>query len=124
LGGFAVLLDLPRNRLALNAFCMHFDFHNDNPTRSAENQKTYRRLFGMIFFGGSEWMLVATLQQLATQKISKNRKNTKANSFFISRNIDLPAKTPQKRPAFMPVLRFDALFSLLICCGRVNCIDI
>jgi hypothetical protein len=45
-------------------------------------------------------MVVAALQQLATQKISKNRENTKANSFFISQNIDLAAKTPPKRPVF------------------------
>jgi hypothetical protein len=42
-------------------------------------------------------MLVTAWQRLATQKISKNRKNSKANSTFISRNIDLAAKTPQKR---------------------------
>jgi hypothetical protein len=41
-------------------------------------------------------MLVSSLQRLATRKISKNRKNSKANSFFISQNIDLAAKTPQK----------------------------
>jgi hypothetical protein len=45
-------------------------------------------------------MLMTYLQQLATRKISKNRQNSKANSFFLSRNIDLAAKTPQKRPVF------------------------
>jgi hypothetical protein len=45
-------------------------------------------------------MLHTDVQRLATFKISKNRKNSKANSFFISRNIDFAAKTPQKRPLF------------------------
>jgi hypothetical protein len=68
--------------------------HGENPTRNAKNQKTYRRLFGMIFLEGSLSMLITALQRLATWKILKNRQNSKANSFFIFRNIDLPAKTP------------------------------
>ena len=51
----------------------------------------------MIFFEGSESVVVASLQRLAARKISKNHKNSKANSVFISQNIDLPAKTTQKR---------------------------
>jgi hypothetical protein len=39
-------------------------------------------------------MLAAALQRLATHEILKNRQNTKANSFFLSQNIDLAAKTP------------------------------
>jgi hypothetical protein len=54
----------------------------------------------MIFFGGREALLIPCLQRLATRKILKNRQNTKANSIFISRNIDFAAKTPQKRPVF------------------------
>jgi hypothetical protein len=87
---------------------MFIYFHNDNLTRRAENQKTYRRLFGMIFFGGSESMLNTYLQRFAMQKIFKNRKNTKTNVIFISRNIDFSAKTPQKRPVFMSVLNYRA----------------
>ena len=45
-------------------------------------------------------MLIPYLQRLATLKIPKNLKNSKANSIFISRNIDLAAKTPQKWPVF------------------------
>jgi hypothetical protein len=45
-------------------------------------------------------MLIPYLQRLATLKIPINRKNSKANSIFISRNIDLAAKTPQKWPVF------------------------
>jgi hypothetical protein len=58
--------------------------HGDDFTPVRENQKTYRRLFGMIFFGGAASMVVTALQWLATKKISKNRKNSKANSIFIS----------------------------------------
>ncbi len=54
-------------------------------------------------------MLATALQRLATQKISKNRQNSKANSIFISQNIDLAAKTPQKRPVFLSVLRNRAV---------------
>jgi hypothetical protein len=58
--------------------------HGDDFTTVPENQKTYRRLFGMIFFKGSESMVVTAPQWLAAQKISKNRQNTKANSFFVA----------------------------------------
>jgi hypothetical protein len=54
----------------------------------------------MIFFGGSESMLIAARQRLATQNILKNRQKSKANSFFLRRNIDLAAKTPQKWSIF------------------------
>jgi len=74
--------------------------HRDDFTSVAKNQKTYRRLFGMIFFEGSEPMLATALQSFATQKIPKNHQNSKANSIFISRNIGLAAKTPRKKPVF------------------------
>jgi hypothetical protein len=91
---FAVAFGLSRNCFTINYLNFFFYSHDENLTRSAKNRKTYRRLFGMIFFGGSEPMLAAALQRLATHEILKNRQNTKANSFFISGNIDLPAKTP------------------------------
>jgi hypothetical protein len=80
-----------------DVFIIH---HGNDFTAVCENQKTYRRLFGMIFFGGFESMLIPYPQRLATQKIPKNGKKSKANSFFVARNIDLAAKTPQKRPIF------------------------
>jgi len=58
----------------------------------------------MIFFGGFGWLLVTNLQRFATLQITKNRQKSKANSIFISQNIDLPGKTPQKRPVFLSVL--------------------
>jgi len=58
--------------------------HGDDFTPLPENQKTYRRLFGMIFLEGFDPVLTAVLQRLATQKIFKKRKNSKANSIFIS----------------------------------------
>jgi hypothetical protein len=42
-----------------------------------ENQKTYRRFLGMIFFEGSKSAVVIEREHLATPKSSKNRKNTK-----------------------------------------------
>jgi hypothetical protein len=69
---------LLRNTLSHNAIHTFLYSHDENLTRSAKNQKTYRRLFGMIFFGESWPMLITYLQQLATLKILKNRQNTKA----------------------------------------------
>jgi hypothetical protein len=67
--------------LPADDFIIH---HGDDFTLVPENQKTYRRLFGMIFFGGSDPMLASVLQQFATRKILKNRQNSKVNSFFDS----------------------------------------
>jgi hypothetical protein len=63
----------------IDSFIIH---HGNDFTPVRQNQKTYRRLFGMIFFGGFESMLVTTWQRLATQKILKNRQNTKAKYHF------------------------------------------
>jgi hypothetical protein len=79
---FAVAIYLLRNWLALNVICMRLYFHDENLTRSAKNQKTYRRLFGMIFFGGFGSLLIPDLQWLATRKILKNGQNTKAKYHF------------------------------------------
>ncbi len=40
--------------------------HGDDFTPVREYQKTYRRLFGMIYFGGSESILILYLQRFAT----------------------------------------------------------
>jgi hypothetical protein len=71
----------------------------------------------MIFFGGWESMVMSALQRLATQKISKNGKNSKANSIFIFQNIDLAAKTPKKRPVFSVSTNLLCGFCFLRCCG-------
>jgi hypothetical protein len=89
--GFAMTDPPSRFPLPADVFIIH---HGDDFTPVPENQKTYPRLFGMIFFGGFESMVVTARQWLATRKISKNHENSKANSIFISRNIDLAAKTP------------------------------
>jgi len=107
------------NLIPANVFIIH---HRNDFTPILERQKTYRRLFGMIFFGGSEPMVVAARQWLATQKISKNGKNSKANSIFIFQNIDLAAKTPQKRPVFSVSTNLACADSFLRCCGSVDCI--
>jgi|SRR5271168_746267 len=78
LRAFAVQVALPRNLFSLNWIHIQFYTHAKNLTISAENQKTYGRLFGMIFFGGLESLLHTVLQRLATHGISKNRQNTKA----------------------------------------------
>jgi hypothetical protein len=95
--GHPVILSLPS---LLSPFDTLTIDHGHDFTTVLKNKKTYRRLFGMIFFEASQSMVVAALQHLATRKILKNRKNTKANSFFISRNINLAAKTPQKGGVF------------------------
>ena len=47
----------------LHVFIIH---HGDDFTPVRERQKTYRRLFGMIFFARSDAMLIPYLQRLAT----------------------------------------------------------
>ncbi len=48
----------------------------------AKGKKPTVGFFGMIYFGGSEPMLATALQRLATQKISKNRQNSKSKLDF------------------------------------------
>jgi hypothetical protein len=72
---FAVAICL----LPADVFILH---HGDDFTPVRERQKTYRRLFGMIFFEGSLSMVVPALQWLATLKILKNRKKWKAKCHF------------------------------------------
>jgi len=45
-------------------------------------------------------MLIADLQRLATQKIFKKRKNSKANSIFFCAKGRFSAKTAKKGPVF------------------------
>jgi hypothetical protein len=56
--GLCVLFTVPLVPL-INTLIIH---HGNDFTRVRENQKTYRRLFGMIFFGGFGSMLVAPIQ--------------------------------------------------------------
>jgi hypothetical protein len=46
-----------RNLFSLNLIHTYFYVHVGNLTRSAENQKTYRRFLGMIFWEGSDLLL-------------------------------------------------------------------
>jgi hypothetical protein len=46
---FAVAIALPRNPFSLNVIHSYFNIHTRNPTKTAQNQKTYGRLLGMIF---------------------------------------------------------------------------
>ncbi len=112
-----VAFGLLRNPLSHNAIHTFLYSHDENLTRSAENQKTYGRLFGMIFFGGSEPMLIPYLQRFATQKIFKSRQNTKAKLIFIFQNIDFSAKTPQKGPVFSVSTNKSSGSLSLRCCG-------
>jgi hypothetical protein len=73
---------LARNRLALNAFCMHFYFHAENLTTSAKNEKTYRRLFGMIYFRETLSSETPVLQHLANSRTSKISQKRKAKQHF------------------------------------------
>jgi hypothetical protein len=82
--------------------------HDRDFTPVRENQKTYRRLLGMMFFGALESLLHAVLQRLATQQIFKNRKNTTAKLILMPGNIDLAAETPKKRPVLLSALICDA----------------
>jgi hypothetical protein len=67
--------------------------HGGDLSTRAKKQKTYRRLFGMIFFGGFGATLVAAMQRLATTKSSKNTKNRKANSKYFPPNPRFSAKS-------------------------------
>jgi hypothetical protein len=64
---FAIAVDFPRNLLSPNGIDMYSHTHARNLTINAKNQKTYGRLFGMIYFGGIVSMLVFAAQMLATQ---------------------------------------------------------
>jgi hypothetical protein len=46
----------------------------------ARNPKTYRRILGMIFFGGVEAAVVAEKQEFAAEKVPKKRKNAKKSA--------------------------------------------
>jgi hypothetical protein len=65
------------NLFSLNLICTYFYVHAGNLTRSAENQKTYRRFLGMIFLERSVSLLQPARQRLAKTKITENWKNTK-----------------------------------------------
>jgi hypothetical protein len=114
------ILSLPLFLIPADVFTIH---HGDDFTPIPDRQKTYRRLFGMIFFGGFVWMVVTALQRLATRKILKNRKNSKTNSIFIFQNIDLAAKTPPKRPVFSVSTRTWRADLSSIHCGRGDYVD-
>jgi hypothetical protein len=101
---FAVAAAFSPNPLAFNVIHKSISSHGENLTKRVQNQKTYRRLFGMIFLGGSGSLLMTYMQWLATHKIFKNRQNSKKSVIFLLRNIDFSAKTPQKRPVFLSVL--------------------
>jgi hypothetical protein len=75
-------------------------YHGDDFTPVCENQKTYRRLFGMIFFGGFGKMLTAGWQWLATRKILKNRQNTKAKYNFYFAKHRFSCQNAPKRACF------------------------
>jgi hypothetical protein len=52
------------NLIPSDVFILH---HGNDSTPVRENQKTYRRLFGMIFFEEFGSLLIANLQRLATR---------------------------------------------------------
>jgi len=72
---------------------MFLYFHDDHLTRGSKNQKTYSRLFGMIFLGGSGSMEKYEWQPLATEKIFKNRKTLKKNVILFPANALFSTKT-------------------------------
>jgi len=111
---------LPRNCLTLNGIHIIFYSHAINPTISAQKQKTYGRLLGMIFLEGHESMLDTASQWLATRKIIKNRKNTKKSVILFGAEGPFSAKTPQKRPVFCVSTKLSRTFFSLKRCGRGN----
>jgi hypothetical protein len=80
-------------------------FHNDNLTRSAKNQKTYGRFFGMIFLGASASTLMIVPQWLPKNKTSKKRKNENKMVNNLRRTPIFLPKWPKNDPIFMSVLR-------------------
>jgi hypothetical protein len=66
-----------RNLLSLNLICTYFYVHAGNLTKEAQNQKTYRRFLGMIFWERSVSLLQPAWQRLAKDKSTKNWKNIK-----------------------------------------------
>jgi hypothetical protein len=59
---------------------------------SRNGQKTYGSVLGTIFFGGVGSLLAAVNQQLATEKIQKNRKNAKKSVKYFPWDPHISAK--------------------------------
>jgi hypothetical protein len=91
--GPCVLFTVP----LIDTFSIHLG-HDFTPVR--ENQKTYRRLFGMIYFGGSESMLVIAAQLLATQEISKRGEKRKAKYHFYFAKHRFTCQNAPKKACF------------------------
>jgi hypothetical protein len=84
---------LPRNCLTLKGIHRFLYFHIENLTIRAKKRKTYRRFLGMIFLEGHKLMVIPAWQRLATEKITKNRKNTKKNVILLGADPRFSAKT-------------------------------
>ena len=75
-------IGLSRNFLSCKGIHTYSYTHTRNVSISAQHQKTYGRFLGMIFWGGSESLVMTGLELVSTQKISKNRKIAKKNVIF------------------------------------------
>jgi ABC-type uncharacterized transport system substrate-binding protein len=75
----------------------------------------------MIFLEGHKAMVIPALQLLATQKIVKNRKNTKKSVILFAADGPFSAKTAQKRPVFGVSTKLSRACCSLRRCGLGNC---
>jgi len=94
--GPCVLFTVPFVPL-ISTFILH---HGDDFTPVRENQKTYRRLFGMIFFGEFRSLLIPNLQLFATLKITKNRQKSKAKYHFYFAKPRFSCQNAPKKACF------------------------
>jgi hypothetical protein len=85
------------NLIPIDVFILH---HGNDSTPVRENQKTYRRLFGMIFFRGFGALLIPCLQPLATLKFSKNSKKPKAKYHFYFAKHRFTCQNAPKKACF------------------------
>ncbi len=83
--------------LPADVFIIH---HADDFTTVRENQKTYRRLFGMIFFGASFSMLTAIPQWLLKLKNVKKSKKSKAKMKIVWSKTCFTCQNALKRAWF------------------------
>jgi hypothetical protein len=110
----------PRSLLSTDVFIIH---HADDFTAVRINQKTYRRLFGMIFFEGFGTLLIPYLQWFATLKVSKNRKKSKAKYHFYFAKHRFSCQNAPKTACFSVSTKTLRATCLVSYCGIGYCVD-
>jgi hypothetical protein len=92
-----VILSLPSFPSPFDSFIIH---HGNDLTPVCGYQKTYRRLFGMIFFGASVGMQMTFLQRLPKGKTPKKVKKSKAKMKIVWSKTRFTCQNAPKMASF------------------------